>query len=200
MILGKKIGMTRIFDEQGRTLPVTVIEAGPCLVIQVKSKEKNGYQAIQLGFGQKRQLKKPESGHLKKSGAKSRWLRESKIEGEMQYKLGDQVKVDIFKPNDLVQAIAISKGKGFAGVIKRHGFSRGPESHGSDHHRAPGSIGSAFPQRVIKGRKMPGHLGAKKVTNKGLKVIEVDPEKNLLVIKGAVPGPKNSLLVIKGQK
>jgi len=213
IILGKKIGMTRIFDKEGNFLPVTLVEAGPCIVTQLKSQERDGYQAVQIGFGEDKKMNKPKTGHLKKSGGRCKWLREFRTDQDKRktaksdsgeessntdaLKVGDKITVDVFKPGDIVQVRGISKGKGFAGVIKRHGFSRGPETHGSDHHRAPGSIGSMYPQRVFKGKKMPGRMGGDYVTVKGLEVVEVKAEKNLLAVKGAVPGPRGSLLEIK---
>jgi len=207
-ILGQKIGMSQIFNKEGKAIPVTVIKAGPCLVTQIRSKEKDGYDAVQLGFGKAKKLNKPQKGHLKKiknSKLKiedyTRWLREVRIKGDQkeELKIGDEITVDIFKEGDKVVVSGISKGKGFQGVIKRHGFSRGPASHGSDHHREPGSIGSMFPQRVVKGRKLPGRTGGQKVSIKNLEIVKVDKENNLLLIKGAVPGGKNNLLIIRGE-
>jgi large subunit ribosomal protein L3 len=207
-ILSKKIGMGQVFNEEGNYVPVTLLEAGPCTVIQIKSEDNEGYDAVQFGFGEIKKLKKPQEGHLKKVSAFakatadkqsfSKWLREFKI-GKPELKLGDVITVDIFKAGDKVDISGISKGKGFSGVIKRHGFSRGPASHGSDHHREPGSIGSMFPQRVVKGRKLPGRMGRKTVTIRNLKVIKVDSSRNLLCVAGAVPGAKNELLLIRSK-
>lgn len=208
-ILGKKLGQSQIFSQNGQTIPITIMEAGPCLVTQVKSKEKDGYNAAQIGFGESKKIKKPQKGHLSKvQSSKSKvqnfgkYLREFRLENTneepLKLKIGDKIKVDIFKEGDKVSVSGISKGKGFQGVVKRHGFSTGPASHGSDHHREPGSIGSMFPQHVVKGRKLPGRMGGTKVTIKNLEVVKVDGNRNIICIKGAVPGPKNELLLIKG--
>lgn len=196
-LLGKKIGMTRIFDDTGNVVPVTVIEAGPCFVTQVRTMEKDGYKAIQLGYGTKKEknVSKPLLGHLKSANLNpTRKLVEFKPFEDVELKLGDEVKVDVFKPGDLVKVTGVSKGRGFAGVVKRYGFSGGPVSHGqSDRLRAPGSLGqSSDPSRVYKGIKMGGHYGDKKVSVKNLVVVEVNVEKNLIFIKGAVPGARNS--------
>lgn len=214
MLLGRKLGMTRIFDKEGKSLPVTLIEAGPCIITQIKTTEKDDYEAIQIGFGEEKKINKPKTGHLKKAGAKVKWLREIRIDDRPQttddrkeavdkgllttdHKVGDKITVNIFKPGDRVTVSGISKGKGFAGVVKRHHFAGGPASHGSDQHRAPGSIGAQQPQRVLKGRKMAGRMGGERITIKGLEVIEIDAEKNLLAVKGAVPGAKRGLVMIK---
>uniref|UniRef100_A0A7V3JA09 Large ribosomal subunit protein uL3 n=1 Tax=candidate division CPR3 bacterium TaxID=2268181 RepID=A0A7V3JA09_UNCC3 len=202
-ILGEKLGMSQIFDKEGKPVPVTVIKAGPCYITGIKTQENDGYEAVQLGFGQAKRLTKPEEGRLKKAKIKEKlkYFREFKIEDIevlKNLKLGEKIDVSVFQEGDKVMVSGISKGKGFAGVIKRHGFSRGPETHGSDHHRRPGSIGSMFPQRVIKGRKMPGHMGAERITIKGLKVAKVLPETDILLIKGAIPGPKKGLIEIRG--
>jgi large subunit ribosomal protein L3 len=202
-ILGEKLGMSQIFDKEGKPVPVTVIKAGPCYITGIKTQENDGYEAVQLGFGQAKRLTKPEEGRLKKAKIKEKlkYFREFKIEDIevlKNLKLGEKIDVSVFQEGDKVMVSGISKGKGFAGVIKRHGFSRGPETHGSDHHRRPGSIGSMFPQRVIKGRKMPGHMGAERITVKGLKVAKVLPETDILLIKGAIPGPKKGLIEIRG--
>lgn len=194
-ILGKKVGMTHIFDAKGNMIPVTVVEAGPCVVTQVKTEEKEGYSAVQIGFGEAKNLKKSILGHLKKANAKSKHLRE--IRDSRDVKVGDKIMADIFSEGDKVLVEGISKGKGFAGVIKRHGFHRGPMSHGSHHHRAPGSIGAMFPQHVVKGTKLPGRMGNDKVTTRGLSIASVDADKNLLAIKGAIPGPKKGIVLIK---
>ncbi|MEK7135001.1 MAG: 50S ribosomal protein L3 [Patescibacteria group bacterium] len=198
-ILGKKIGMTQIFRGDN-VIPVTLIESGPNFVIQVKTKEKDGYVAVQLGFGAKKEknIKKPQRGHLKNLG-NFRWLKEFRIDSSTsELKRGDEVKLTDFKSGDKVNVIAISKGKGFQGVVKRHGFHGGPKSHGQkDRHRAPGSIGASFPEHVIKGMRMAGRMGGDKVTVKNLEVVEVDSENNLIAIKGAIPGRRGTLIMIK---
>jgi len=200
-LLGKKLGMTQMLDE-ARLTPFTVIEAGPCRVVMVKTKERDGYEAVQLAFGQvkDRKLSKAELGHLKKHEASaSRVLREFKKDGEVS--VGQTVKADIFKKGDWVDVIGMSKGKGFQGVVRRHHYSGGPESHGSMFHRAPGSIGaSSFPSRVWKGKTLPGHMGAERVTSQRLKVIEARPDENLLFVRGAVPGAANGLLIVRKSK
>lgn len=199
-ILGKKLEMTRIFDKKGKEIPVTLVLAESNTITQIKTQDKDGYSAVQLGAGKKKNISKSINGHLKKSKTKNlRWLKEIKLADEKssELKIGDKITVDIFKPGDKVAVVGIGKGKGFQGVIKRHGFSRGPETHGSQHHRAPGSIGSMYPQRVWPGKKLPGHMGNGRVTINGLEVVEVLPEKNILMIKGAVPGSRKSLVIIK---
>ncbi|WP_455245166.1 50S ribosomal protein L3 [Petrachloros mirabilis] len=200
-LLGKKLGMTQMLDDT-RLTPVTVIEAGPCRVVMVKTKERDGYEAVQLAFGEvkERKLSKARIGHLKKNQAPaSRILREFKKDGEVA--VGQMVKADIFKKGDWVDVIGMSKGKGFQGVVRRHHYSGGPESHGSMFHRAPGSIGaSSFPSRVWKGKTLPGHMGAERVTTQRLKVVESRPDENLLFVRGAVPGAANGLLVVKKSK
>ncbi len=200
-ILGKKIGMTNIFDELGHVVPVTVIEAGPCYVTQVKTLENDGYEAVQVGFGTKKEkrVNKPLAGHVKKANvaAPKRMKEFSGFEGK-DLKPGDEIKADIFKPGDRVKVAGISKGKGFTGVMKRHNFGGGPVTHGqSDRLRAPGSLGqSSDPSRVYKGLRMAGQMGNKRLTVKNLRVVRVDAEKNLLFIKGAVPGARNSYVEI----
>ena len=198
-ILAKKVGMTQIFNEAGELVPVTVLQAGPCVVTQVKTTENDGYEAVQVGFVDKRDklVSKPQKGHFDKAGVSyKRYVREFKLEGE--YSVKDEIKVDVFEAGDKIDATAIAKGKGFQGAIKRHGQSRGPMAHGSKYHRHAGSNGScSTPSRVFKGKKMPGHMGGKKVTTQNLEVVRVDAEKNLLLVKGAVPGPKKSLVTIK---
>jgi large subunit ribosomal protein L3 len=200
-LLGKKLGMTQMLDD-ARLTPVTVIEAGPCRVVMVKTKERDGYEAVQLSFGQvkERKLSKAEFGHLKKQEAPaSRVLREFRKDGEVA--VGQTVKADIFKKGDWVDVIGVSKGKGYQGVVRRHHYSGGPESHGSMFHRAPGSIGSSsFPSRVWKGKTLPGHMGAERVTSQRLKVIESRPNENLLFVRGAVPGAANGLLIVRKSK
>ena len=200
-ILATKVGMTQIFNEDGSLVPVTVLQAGPCVVTQVKNEEKDGYQAVQVGFVDKREklVNKPMKGMFDKAGVSyKRFVREFKFENAAEYSVKDEIKADIFEAGDKIDATAIAKGKGFQGAIKRHGQSRGPMAHGSKYHRHAGSNGScSTPSRVFKGKGMPGHMGAKKVTIQNLEVVKVDPEKNLLLIKGAVPGPKKALVTIK---
>jgi len=199
-ILGKKVGMTQVFAENGESVPVTVIEAGPCVVIQKKISEQDGYNAVQLGFGEKREnlFNKPQKGHYAKAGVKPRrYLREVRVEDAAGYEVGQEINVDIFAPGERVDVVGISKGKGFTGGIKRHGFHRGPMTHGSKYHRRPGSLGPKGPARVFKGRKLPGHHGAERVTVQNLEVIRVEAGQNLLAIRGAVPGPRGGLLTIK---
>ncbi len=200
-ILGKKIGMTKIFDGEGNSVTVTVIEAGPCYVTQVKTAEKDGYNAVQLGFGVKKEknTNKPILGHLKKNNLPPlRKLKEFKGFDDQELKAGDQVKVDLFQPGERVKVSATSIGRGFQGVVKRHGFGGGPVTHGqSDRLRAPGSLGqSSDPSRVYKGMKMAGRMGNKRVSVKGLLVVMVDAEKNLLFLKGAIPGARNNFVEI----
>ena len=198
-ILAKKVGMTQIFNEAGELVPVTVLQAGPCVVTQVKTIENDGYEAVQVGFEDIREklVNKPVKGMFDKAGVSyKRYVREFKLEGE--YSVKDEIKVDVFEAGDKIDATAIAKGKGFQGAIKRHGQSRGPMAHGSKYHRHAGSNGScSTPSRVFKGKKMPGHMGGKKVTTQNLEVVRVDAEKNLLLVKGAVPGPKKALVTIK---
>ncbi len=196
-MIGKKIGMTQLFRDNGETV-VTVIEAGPCFVTQIKTEEKDGYNAVQLGFGEAKRLNSPQKGHLKGVGL-FKYLREFRVEDVSSFKLGQKVDVEIFKPGDLVDVIGTSKGKGFAGVVKRHHFAGGPKTHGqSDRHRAPGSVGATtFPGRVLKGTRMAGHMGDDRVTVRNLEVVDVDPARNVLLVKGAVPGGRNGLLLIR---
>ncbi|OPX35775.1 50S ribosomal protein L3 [candidate division KSB1 bacterium 4484_188] len=203
-MLGKKIGMTRVFDESGNIVPVTVIEAGPCYVTQIKTLEKDGYEAVQLGFGVKKEKNtiKPLMGKFKKAGiAPQRKLKEFSPFEDRELKLGDEVTVEMFQPGDVVKVSGLSRGLGFTGVVKRHGFGGGPVTHGqSDRLRAPGSLGqSSYPSRVFKGIKMAGHMGDKRVSVRGLKVVKVDAEKNLLFVKGAVPGSRNNFVEIYKQ-
>ncbi len=197
-ILGKKLGMTQVFKEDGTFEPVTAIEAGPCAVVQVKDDAGEGYKAVQLGFGEAKRLKSPQKGHLKELGI-FRYLRELRIEDVEGISVGDKVDVSVFKEGDIVDITGISKSKGFAGVVKRHGFAGGPKTHGqSDRHRHPGSIGaSSSPGRVLKGTRMAGRMGGDRVTVQGLKVYKTDIGRNLLLVKGAVPGNKNGLLIIR---
>lgn len=200
-LIGKKLGMTQIFDES-RLTPVTVIEAGPCRVVAVKTKERDGYEAVQLSFGEvkERKLSKAELGHLKKHEVPaSRVLREFKKDGEAAK--GQSVTVGMFKKGDWVDVIGVSKGKGFQGVVKRHHYAGGPESHGSMFHRAPGSIGSSsFPSRVWKGKTLPGHMGSEQVTAQRLRVVEARPAEHLLFVRGAVPGAANGIVVVRKSK
>lgn len=201
-IMGKKIGMTQIFDENGVMIPVTVVEAGPVVVTQIKTEETDGYNAVQVGFGEvkEKHVNKPMKGHFAKAGvALKKHVKELRPEdGVENYSLAQEIKVDIFEVGEKIDVTGISKGKGFQGSIKRHGQSRGPETHGSRYHRAPGSMGSASdPSKVRKGKKLPGHMGHTRVTIQNLEVARVDAEKNLILIKGAIPGPKKGLVVIK---
>lgn len=194
--------MTQVFDDQGRMTPVTVIEAGPCRVAQVKTRERDGYEAVQLTFGEtkERKLTKAAVGHLKKAQlAPSRWLKEFKKLGDVQ--VGQTVKADVFQKGEWVDVEGVSKGKGFQGVIKRHKYSGGPETHGHMFHRAPGSIGSSsYPSRVWKGKALPGHMGSERVTIQRLKVVDARPDENLLFVSGAVPGARGGLLVVRKSK
>ncbi|MGQ9921749.1 MAG: 50S ribosomal protein L3 [Desulfobacca sp.] len=201
-LLGKKLGMTQIFDAEGTALAVTVIEAGPCYVVQKKTAAVDGYDAVQLGFIRKRldKCSKPLRGHFAKGGFKSgfRYLKEFRLDSVEGLEVGQELDVSQFEIGDRINVIGFSKGRGFAGVIKRWGFQRGPETHGSMSHRAPGSIGaSAYPSRVIKGKKMPGRMGNARVTVQSLQVVDVRPENNLLLVKGAVPGARHGLLLLK---
>ena len=196
--LGTKIGMTQTFREDGRVVPVTVIQAGPCVVTQVKTKETDGYEAVQLGFGDVKRRNKPESGHLKSSRL-SRYLREVATDDTSEFEVGQAIGVDIFEAGEKVDVIGTSKGRGFAGVMKRWNFGGGPRTHGqSDRARAPGSIGGGTtPGKVYKGLKMGGHMGNRRITVKGLEIIEIDTERNLLLVKGGIPGATNSLVQIR---
>ena len=207
-IIGRKVGMTQIFDEKGRAIPVTVIEAGPCYVTQIRTQEKDGYTAVQLGFdevparknGQSR-LNKPKRGHLRRNGLNLpdlRVLREFRVK-DIDVKEGDKIRADVFQEGDRVDVVGTSKGRGFAGTVKRHGFNRQPKTHGqSDRERAPGSIGAtSTPGRVMKGMRMAGRMGGERVTIQNLEVIAVDAEKNLLAVRGSVPGAKGGILLIK---
>jgi large subunit ribosomal protein L3 len=201
-IIGKKIGMTQLFQENGETVAVTAIQAGPAVVTQVKSRERDGYEAVQVGLVESKvkqsRLSSPEKGHLR--GLDNvRYLREFRAADTSSTKRGDKVDVGFLKQGDLVNVVGISKGRGFAGVVKRHHFSGGPKTHGqTDRHRAPGSIGATtFPGRVLKGKRMAGHMGNMRVTTSKLKVVQVDPERNLLLVKGAVPGANGGLLLIE---
>ena len=200
-ILATKVGMTQIFNEDGVLIPVTVLQAGPCVVTQVKTEENDGYSAVQVGYADKREnlVNKPMKGHFEKAGVScKRFVKEFKLDNAAEYELGQEIKVDVFEAGDHIDATAISKGKGYQGAIKRHGQSRGPMAHGSKYHSHAGSNGAASdPSKVFKGKKMPGQMGNKQITIQNLEVVRVDAENNLLLVKGAVPGPKKSLVTIK---
>ena len=200
-ILGLKVGMTQIFDNEGKAIPVTVIAANPNIVVQKKTVENEGYEAIQVGFDDKaeRKVTKPLKGHFAKAKvATKRYLREFRLEDAASYEVGQEIKVDVFKEGDRVDISGVSKGKGFAGAIKRHNFHRGPMKHGSKYHRWAGSMGaSSSPSRTIPGKKLPGHMGAENTTVVNLEVVKVDPEKNIILVKGGIPGIRGSLVMIK---
>jgi large subunit ribosomal protein L3 len=199
-ILGKKVGMTQIFDAEGKLLPITVIEAGPCVVLQKKTMANDGYEAIQVGFSRLKETKttKPMKGHFDKAKVKPvRCIKEFRLEDNTPYEVGQEIKADIFAAGEKVDVVGISKGKGFAGSIKRHGFHRGPMKHGSKYHRGPGSLGAKGPARVFKGRKLPGRTGGDRVTIQNLAIVKVDTERNLILVRGSVPGPKKSFVIIK---
>jgi len=205
-ILGKKIGMTQVFRPDGQVVPVTLVKAGPCVVIQRKTPATDGYDAVQLGlmeYVKPSRLTKPETAHLKKAGVEGvRFLREFRLgPGEGDLKMGDRILVGQFKPNDKVDVIGTSKGRGFAGVVKRHHFRGGDKSHGSMHHRAPGSIGgSSYPSRVFPGMRAAGHMGTDRVTVRNLEVVEVDADDNVLMVKGAIPGPNGGYVIVRRAK
>jgi len=199
-ILGKKIGMTQVFTAEGRVVPVTVIEAGPCPVVQKKTIATDGYNAIQIGFSVLRESlsNKPRKGHFQKASLKPmRYVREFRIDDVESFEIGQEVKVDLFTVGDKIDVVGTSKGKGFAGMIKRHNASRGPMAHGSKYHRRTGSLGAKGPARVFKGRKLPGRMGGERVTVQNLEVVRVDVDKNLILIKGAVPGANKSMIILK---
>lgn len=200
-ILGKKLGMTQVFTEEGIVIPVTVIEVGPMKVVQKKNAEKDGYNAIQIGYGdvKEKRINKPLKGHFEKANVEvKRFLREIRVDNIDEYEIGQEIKADIFAAGDKVDAIGTSKGKGYQGAIKRHNQHRGPMTHGSKYHRGIGSMGgSATPARILKGKKMPGQMGNERVTVQNLEVVRVDAEKNFILVKGAVPGPKGGLITIK---
>ncbi len=205
LLIGRKLGMTQVFGETGDVTGVTVLEVGPCHVVQVKTEERDGYRAVQLGFGPQKEhrVKKPQRGHLRKAGVGAlRVLKESLLDEDEEVNPGDVVKVDqVFAPGDVVDVVGISKGRGFSGTVKRHGFGRGPESHGSKNIREPGSTGMhTFPGRVFKGKKMPGQFGARRTTVKNLTVVEVDPERNRLLVRGGVPGPAGGIVWVQRAK
>lgn len=194
-ILGKKLGMTQVYKGNS-VIPVTLIESGVNIVSQVRTKEKDGYEAVQIGFGDIKKVNKPKAGHLKEL-PKLRWLKEFRVSGS-EAKVGDKIEMSVLTAGDMVTVVALSKGKGFQGVVKRHGFHGGPKSHGQkDRHRAPGSIGASWPQHVIKGMKMAGRMGGDRITVKNLEVIEIDNENSLIALKGAVPGRKGTLVMLK---
>jgi len=202
-VFGRKIGMTQVFDDAGNLVPVTVVEVGPCHVVQKKSVEKDGYQALQIGIGETKAkaVGKPLKGHFAKAGVEPRrYLRELRVEGSEAFaalEVGAEIRADVFGAGEYVDVTGTSKGKGFAGVIKRWNFNRGPMEHGSMYHRRVGSLGATDPQRVFKGRRMPGRMGGDRRTVQGLRIVKVDPERNLLLIAGSVPGVKGSLLEIR---
>ena len=199
-ILGKKLGMTQIFTEEGIVVPVTVVEAGPNVVTQVKTVEKDGYNAIQVGFedAKEKSLNKPQKGHLAAANVLKKHLKEFRVDAVEEFTVGQEIKADLFAAGEKIDVTGTSKGKGFQGPIKRHGQSRGPESHGSRYHRRPGSMGAcSFPGRVLKNKKLAGHMGSVKVTVQNLEVVKVDADKNLILVKGAIPGPKGSMVTIK---
>ncbi len=199
-ILGKKIGMTNVFTQDGELVPVTVVQVGPCVVTQIKTMENDGYTALQLGFDEQSvdKLNKPAAGHLSKAGDKGfRVLREFRTDTVDEVELGSEVNVGMFNVGEKITVSGITKGRGFQGTIKRHGFSRGPESHGNRNHRKPGSIGnSAWPAKVIKGKRLPGQMGTNRKTTKNLTIVDIKAEDNLLLIKGAVPGPKTGIIEV----
>ncbi|HEX2767465.1 MAG TPA: 50S ribosomal protein L3 [Candidatus Limnocylindria bacterium] len=203
-LIGRKLGMTRIFGDDGTVVPVSVIEATPNTVTRIRSAEKDGYSALQIGAGTARRVTKPVAGqfaHLPKEQQRPKAVRELRVEETDGFEVGQQLGVDLFEAGELVDVTGVSKGHGFTGVIARHHFRRGPKSHGSDHHRAPGSIGAGtYPGRVWRGTRMAGHMGNEQVTVKKLKVVKVDPERNLILVKGAVPGARNGLLLVQKAK
>jgi large subunit ribosomal protein L3 len=198
-LLGKKIGMTHLFGSEGRVVPVTVLEVGPCTVTQLRTSSVDGYSAVQIGFGESKTVNSPKRGHLKAAGVTSRHLREFQAKDGSEFHVGQRLVVSEFQEGQLVDVVGISKGRGFAGVVKRHGFAGGPKTHGQgDRHRSPGSIGAGtFFGRVVKGKKMPGHMGDERVTVRGLRVAKVDLDRNLLIVRGAVPGARDGILLIK---
>ena len=200
-IIGKKVGMTQIFNADGKVIPCTVIEAGPCVVTQVKTEENDGYTSVQVGFGEIREklVNKPEKGHFDKAGvAVKRFVKEFRFDNAGEYEVGQEIKADIFAAGDHIDATAVSKGKGFQGAIKRHGQHTGPKTHGSKYHRHAGSNGMASdPSKVMKGKKMPGQMGHVQITIQNLEVVKIDAENNVILVKGSVPGPKKSLVTLK---
>ncbi len=204
-LMGRKVGMTQVFSDKGEQIPVTVIKAGPCLVVEKRVKAKDGYDAIQLGFEEvtrKRGVNRPMAGQFKKNGVSpQRVLREVRHMAGDEYEVGQSLKADIFKVGDTVRVQGVSKGRGFAGVVKRYGFAGGPKTHGSMFHRAPGSIGAAaYPSRVFKGMRLPGQMGNKKVTHRGMEIVGVDPGNDVILIRGAVPGPNQGMVIITAER
>ncbi len=206
-LLGRKLGMTQIFDENGNVVPVTVIEAGPCVVTQIKTAEADGYDAVQIGFGESKRLSKPMTGHLLKSKSTAAYLKEIRLEAsepegeeaQLELKVGDKIDVEIFAIGDKVKATGITKGKGFAGTIKRHNFKRGRKTHGSHNYRQPGSIGSMYPEHVFRGKRMAGQMGAEQQTVRNLRVVTVDKEAGLMLVRGAVPGARKSVVLLRSE-
>ncbi len=196
-ILARKLGMTRVFADDGTATAVTVLEAGPCTVTQIKTTETDGYQAVQIGFGKDKHPTQPGQGHQAKAKTEHKWLREFRVAGSELPAVGDSVTVESFEPGMVVSLAAVSKGKGFAGTVKRHGFKKGPETHGSDQHRQPGAIGSGYPQRVFPGLRMSGHMGHERVTVRRAKVQAIYANKSLLVVTGPVPGPAKGLVMVE---
>lgn len=199
-LLARKVGMTQVFTEDGQAVAVTVLEAGPCLVLKKKTPDTDGYDAIQVGFSgiKDKKVNRPDRGQFTKANVKpTKWLREFRVEDANLYEIGQEIKADVFQEGDLIDVTGVSKGKGFAGSIKRHNFHRGPMGHGSKYHRGSGSLSAKGPARVFKGRKMPGRLGGERVTVQKLKIVKVYPEKNIILVQGAVPGPRKGLLSIK---
>lgn len=199
-ILARKVGMTQVYDEQGRVIPVTVLEAGPCFVVQVKNIARDGYDGIQLGFLDKKasRVNRPLKGHFQQFGARPmRFLREFRVTDSSSYSPGQEIRADSFSPGDRVDVSAASRGKGFSGSIKKMGFSRGPKTHGSHYHRGPGSMGAVAPSRVFKGRKLPGRMGGRRSTILGLVVVDSDVDNNILLVKGSVPGPRGGLVEVR---
>ncbi|BCJ87339.1 50S ribosomal protein L3 [Effusibacillus dendaii] len=197
-ILGRKLGMTQYFKEDGTCIPVTVIEAGPCVVMQKKDLQNDGYEAVQIGFADKKRANKPATGHAAKAQTTpKRYVRELRGVDLTQYEVGQVLKADVFEAGETVDVVGVSKGKGFAGAIKRHNQSRGPMTHGSRYHRGPGSLGSINPNRVFKGQTLPGRMGGERVTVQNLEIVKVDTDRNLLLVKGSVPGPKNTFVTVK---
>lgn len=200
-IIARKVGMTQIFMEDGALVPVTVLQAGPCTVVQVKTVKNDGYSAVQIGFEAKKEkhTTKPLQGHFEKAGVEAKkFLKEFRLDNSESYEVGQEIAVDVFAAGDLIDVSGVSKGKGFQGNIKRHGQTRGPMAHGSKYHRRPGSMGQASsPSKVFKGKNLPGHMGAVNITVQNLEIIRIDTEQNLILVKGAVPGPKKSILTIR---
>lgn len=198
MLIGRKVGMSQLFTDDGKLIPVTVIEAGPCYISQVKTAATDGYEAVQIGYGEERHATKPEQGHFAKYGVNVlRYVREMRVDDASEYQPGTELKADIFAEGEKVDIEGTSKGKGFAGTIKRWGHHRGPMGHGSKNHRRPASAGAKGPARVFKGKKSPGQMGGDRVTIQNLEVIRVDAEQNMIIVKGAVPGPKKGLVYVK---